>query len=181
MNPIVKKLCIVGVFTALMCILAPVSIPIEPVAITLATLMVYLIGACFSWKIAPWIIALYIALGSFGLPIFSKFQGGFQVVLGPTGGFIWGYLLGVIAESLLITLLKNKRWIYPVAMLLATVLIYAFGLTWFMIYMGGKYEFGHAMMVCVVPFLPGDAAKIVLASIIGYRLRQIFDRQKADE
>ncbi len=173
----VQKMCIIAMFVALMCVLAPISIPIEPVAITLATLALYLIGAVFSWKISLPIVALYLLLGLAGMPIFSKFQGGPQVLLGPTGGFLIGYLPCVLIESLFISAFKKKIWAYPLAMILGTIVLYAFGTGWFLIYGKGNYDFAKALMLCVVPFLPGDAIKIVIATLTGFRLRKFVDRQ----
>ena len=173
----IHLMCIIGIFTALMCVLSPISIPLEPVAITLATLVLYLLGAVFSWKIATPIVLLYLLLGMAGMPIFSKFQGGIQVLAGPTGGFLIGYIPCVLLESLLIGKWKKKIWVYPLAMLAGTVLLYAFGTGWFLIYGSGNYGFAKAMMLCVVPFLPGDAIKIALATFSGYRLRKFVDSQ----
>lgn len=181
MNKITRYICAVAIFTALMCVIAPISIPMVPVPITLATLMVYLISALFSFKIAPLIVALYVALGALGLPVFSNFSSGAAVIMGPTGGFILGYILSAMLESLLITLNKNKKWMYPVAMVLGTVIIYAFGSAWFMYYMGGKYSFGQTMMACVVPFLIGDCLKIACSSVISIRLRKFFDTQLKED
>ena len=173
----IHAMCIIAIFTALMCVLSPISIPIEPVAITLATFIVYLIGAVFSWKISVPIVLLYLLLGMAGMPIFSKFQGGFQVLAGPTGGFLIGYLPCVLIETLLIGKWKKKIWIYPIAMAAGTVVLYAFGTGWFLIYGKGSYDFAKAMMLCVVPFLPGDALKIALATFAGFRLRKFIDSQ----
>ena len=71
-NPIVKSICLVGVFTALMCVLSPLSIPLDPVSITLATLVIYIIGATFDYKIAVLPVVLYLLLGMAGLPVFSN-------------------------------------------------------------------------------------------------------------
>lgn len=173
----IHAMCIIGIFTALMCVLSPISIPIEPVAITLATFVVYLLGAVFSWKISVPIVLLYLLLGMAGMPIFSKFQGGFQVLAGPTGGFLIGYIPCVLIETLLIGKWKRKIWVYPLAMLAGTIVLYAFGTGWFLIYGNGNYDFAKAMMLCVVPFLPGDALKIALATIMGFRLRKFIDSQ----
>lgn len=175
----VRMIALVAVFTALMCVISPISIPIQPVPITLATLMVYLIAAVFSYKIAPAIIVMYILLGMAGLPVFAGFRGGLEVIAGPTGGFIVGYVLGAICESLLITFFKDKKWMYPVAMVGATFFIYLFGLIWFMIYMNGEYTLAQALMACVVPFLLGDALKIVVSTLIAIPLRKLFDQQLA--
>lgn len=171
----IRKMCVVGVFTALMCVLSPISIPLEPVSITLATLVVYLIGALLDWKIAIFPVLLYILLGFAGLPVFSKFQGGASVILGPTGGYILGYVLCVFLESVLISFFKKSKWIYAPAMILGTILLYAFGTGWFCIY--ANYEVGKALMVCVVPFLLTDMIKIIIATVIGLRLREFIDRK----
>ncbi len=173
----VHVMCIIAVFTALMCVLSPISIPLEPVSITLATLMVYLLGAVFSWKVSLPIVLMYLLLGMAGMPIFSKFQGGFQVLAGPTGGFLIGYLPCVLIVSLLVSKWKRKIWIYPLAMVLGTIVLYSFGVGWFLIYSQGSYDFGKAMLLCVVPFLPGDALKIALATFAGFRLRKFVDSQ----
>ena len=167
-NPIVKSICLVGVFTALMCVLSPLSIPLDPVSITLATLVIYIIGATFDYKIAVLPVVLYLLLGMAGLPVFSKFQGGIQVLFGPTGGYLFGYIPCVFLISLLISKFPNKKWLYPIAMIIGTAVLYAFGTLWFVLYL--KYDIYKALLVCVVPFLPGDTFKIALACLIGIRL-----------
>ena len=167
-NPIVKSICLVGVFTALMCVLSPLSIPLDPVSITLATLVIYIIGATFDYKIAVLPVVLYLLLGMAGLPVFSKFQGGIQVLFGPTGGYLFGYIPCVFLISLLISKFPNKKWLYPIAMIIGTVVLYAFGTLWFVLYL--KYDIYKALLVCVVPFLPGDTFKIAVACLIGIRL-----------
>lgn len=167
-NPIVKSICLVGVFTALMCVLSPLSIPLDPVSITLATLVIYIIGATFDYKIAVLPVVLYLLLGMAGLPVFSKFQGGIQVLFGPTGGYLFGYIPCVFLISLLISKFPNKKWLYPIAMIIGTIVLYAFGTLWFVLYL--KYDIYKALLVCVVPFLPGDTFKIAVACLIGIRL-----------
>lgn len=175
----VRNLCTVSIFTALMCIIAPLSVPIGPVPITLATLMVYLISALFPVKLAPLIISLYVALGALGLPVFSSFSSGLTILLGPTGGFIFSYIVASVLESLLIGAFKEKKWMYPIVMVLVTVVIYAMGSAWFMYYMKGAYSFQKTMMVCVVPFLLGDSIKIGIASVLSIRFRPVVAIQLA--
>lgn len=176
-SKLVRHICVVAIFTALMCVISPISIPVGPIPISMATFMVYVIAALFDVKISPLIIILYILLGMAGLPVFSGFSSGAAVLIGPTGGFIFGYVLAAVLESIIITLWKDKKWIYPIAMIAATVIIYAFGSAWFMYYMGGKYNFAQTMMACVVPFLIGDSIKIGMASVMGIRLRSFFDSE----
>lgn len=175
-HPAIQRMCFVGVFTALMCVLSPLSIPIEPISITMATLVLYFIGALLDWKWSSLVVLLYLLLGSVGLPVFSKFQGGFQVILGPSGGFLIGYLPCVVVESLLIGFFKDKKWMYPIAMIVGTIVLYAIGVLWFMLYLGNG--FGKAMAACVIPFLPGDAFKIAVASIFSLRIRPLFEKKR---
>lgn len=162
---------------ALMCVLSPISIPIGPVPISLATLVLYTIGALLYPLDAISALAIYLILGMMGLPVFSNFTGGIEKFLGPTGGFIVGYIPALLVESLMITGLK-KKWVYPVSMVLATVVLYAFGLGWYLIMLKGQATFVHALMVCVVPFLLGDGIKIALSTVLGYLLRPALERQR---
>ena len=176
-------MCFVGVFTALLCVLSPLSIPIEPISITMATLVLYFIGALLDWKWSSLVVLLYLLLGSVGLPVFSKFQGGFQVILKMLGSadqkmfdLIYGDADKEIEEKGLIGFFKDKKWMYPIAMIAGTIVLYAIGVLWFMLYLGNG--FGKAMAACVIPFLPGDALKIAVASIFSLRLRPLFDKKR---
>ncbi len=175
-----RSIAFVALFTAILCVLAPISIPIQPVSLTLATLAVYIIGALLDWIKAPICVILYIIIGVIGVPVFSNYQSGPMVLTGLTGGFIWGYILGVLVESLLISWKKDKIWMYPVAMVAGTFFIYAFGLAWFMIayqnVKGTSISFVAALSSCVIPFLAWDAAKIVLATLVTMKLRKPLDK-----
>ena len=174
-NAFVYEMCLVAIGSALMAALSPISIPLEPVSITLATLVLYLLGAILPLKLAAFPILIYLLLGFVGLPVFSKFQGGAQVILGPTGGFLMGYLPCILLESLLITLFPSKKWIYPVAMLLGTAVLYALGVLWFVLYGGNSFVKG--LTFCVLPFLPLDSFKIFVASLCGIRLRPMVTKK----
>lgn len=170
-----RDLCFIAMGTALMCALSPISLPIGIVPISLATLVVYLIGCLFTPFKATISVLLYVLLGMIGLPVFSGYKGGMAVILGPTGGFILGYIPAVLLLSFLVSLKREKRASYIFGILLATLIIYAFGLVWFLVVTNGKYTFSQAMMSCVYPFLPGDTAKLVLAVSISYKLRPQLD------
>lgn len=165
-----------GISLALMCVLSPLSIPLEPVPITLATLVLYLLGSILDPLSATLTIFLYLLLGAAGLPVFAKYQAGFSAILGPTGGFLLGYLPCVFLESLLLYKWSNHKWVYPIAMLFGTVVLYGFGTTWLIL--STDYEIGKAMAVAILPFLPGDAVKIVLASLFGVRLRPLLQNHE---
>ena len=95
----------IAVFTAILAILAQISIPFFfGVPLTLQTFGVYLISLFASRKVAFWSIFLYVLLGAFGIPIFANFSGGPGVMIGNTGGYIFGF----IGASIMIPYLKNQ-------------------------------------------------------------------------
>ena len=168
-----KSMALIGIFAAFMCLISPFSIPIGPVGITLATFAVYLSGASLGWKRGGAAVAIYLLLGFIGLPVFSGFMGGVQRLLGPTGGYLVGYIpcaviTGLFAEK------TDKKWSAALGMLIGTAALYALGTAWFCIM--SSTSLLPALSACVIPFLPGDAVKIICASILGARLKKLADR-----
>lgn len=156
----VGRMCRVALMTALLCVVGPMTIPVGPVPISLATLVVYLSGALLGAKQGTLAVAMYILIGSAGVPVFSGFSAGIQKIAGVTGGYMLGYLLcaatvGLAAER------GKMRWTLPAAMVFGTVLCYAVGTAWFMAQTG--VNIAGALVSCVIPFLPGDVLKIIAA------------------
>ena len=167
----VRDMCLTALMTALICIAAPLSIPLTGlVPISLATLTVYLAGALLGAKKGTLAVALYILIGAAGLPVFSGFSGGVQKLVGVTGGYIVGYLPCAAVIGFAVERWGERKWVYPVSMVAGTALCYIVGTAWFMFQM--KVNLAGALASCVIPFLPGDAAKIVVASVLGVALRK---------
>ena len=169
----VKDMTFIALFAALMCVISPFSLPIGPVPISLATLVVYIVASFLDYKRAPVVVLVYILIGICGLPVFSSFSGGIGKIIEPTGGYIIGYFFLAIIESILITIFRKKKWVYPLAMIAGTLVLYIFGTAWFMVLT--EYSFTKAMMACVIPFLPGDALKIIIATSLSITLREKYD------
>ena len=140
---------------AVTCILAPLSIPIGPVPISLTNLAIYL--------------SLYLLIGLAGLPVFSGFSGGIGKLAGPTGGYIIGFIPMAIIAGIIIDHFR-KRWIQLLGMIIGTAVCYVFGTAWFCMQAG--YTVSAALAVCVIPFIPGDLVKMVIALTIGPVIRQ---------
>lgn len=81
-----------ALFAALLCVTAPFSISIGPIPISLATFTVYVAALVCGWKGGCLAVAAYLVLGAVGLPVFSGFMGGFERLVGPTGGYLIGYI-----------------------------------------------------------------------------------------
>ena len=167
----VRRMCRIALMAALLCIAAPMSVPVGPIPITLATLVVYLAGICLGWAEGTAAVAIYILLGAVGLPVYSGFSGGFQKLFGVTGGYIVGYLFCAAAVGW-----AADRWggwrIIP-ALVVGTALCYAVGTAWFMLQT--QTPLAGALTSCVIPFLPGDAAKMAAAFVVGLPVRKRLD------
>ena len=171
-----RDLCVCAVMAALLCVCAPLSVPIGPIPLSLASFVVYLCGALLGLKRGTIAVAVYILLGAVGLPVFSGFQGGIHKLIGVTGGFIVGYLPCAAIVGFAADRFGPRHAALPVAMIAGTAVLYAVGTVWFMISMGQTLQ--AALGACVIPFLPGDAIKIAvaagLAAAAGPRLEAII-------
>jgi len=143
----VKEMAITALMTAVICILGPwaLNIPISPVPISLCSMGIYFVLSVLGIKLGTISVLLYVLLGAVGLPVFSNFSGGFGKLTGPTGGYIIGYLF------------------------LALIVLYAFGTFWLKVQTG--MTFPAALMAGVIPYIPGDIVKLILAMALGYPLK----------
>ena len=155
-------LVLCGIFAALMAICSFITIPLGSIS-----------------------LIVYILLGAVGVPVFAGFKGGLGVLAGPTGGYIIGYLAAAFLTGLLVELVFTKtgtdsgqrsaksstsRFIGIIlAMIAGLAACYALGTAWFMISTGTGL--GAALISCVIPFLPGDAAKIIVGALLVQKLR----------
>lgn len=171
-----KKLVIISVMTAVLCVVGPVTVPIPfgPVPISLATLVMFFAVYMLGTGQAVAATALYLLIGAIGVPVFSGFTGGLSKFAGPTGGYLAGYLPMVLIAGVIIG--KNIRssksgmLIAAAGMAAGTIVCYLLGTLWYCI--SCHVGFGQAMLVCVVPFLPADVVKIAVAAVFGPKLRE---------
>lgn len=158
-----------AVFTAVTCILAPLSIPIGPVPISLTNLVLYLSLFLLGRRLATASLITYLAIGLVGVPVFSGFTGGVGRLLGPTGGYLIGFIPMLLLSGWLIDR-TSKRWMQLAALILGTAVCYAFGTVWFCY--ETRSALSAALAVCVFPFVPLDLIKIALAAMLGPTLRK---------
>ena len=160
----VRKMVASSVFAALIAVCAWIAVPIPPVSFTLQTFAVLLCLGVLEGKWGCASVGLYLLLGLVGLPVFSGFRGGASALLGPTGGFLWGFLLAAVCYWAMERLGRLP------SMICAQLVCYVCGCLWFCVYTGGV-GFGSALLVCVVPYLLPDAVKLALAHSVSGRLR----------
>lgn len=165
-----KNLVLCALCTAITCILAPVSIPIGVVPVSLATFAVMMSGIILGAKWGMLSQLVYLLLGAAGLPVFSSYSGGISKLAGPTGGYLVGYLaLSFICGFVYHRFGKGKPMFKKyfamiTSMIIGTAVLYAFGTVWFCLIT--HTGFVAALATCVVPFLIGDGIKIVAVCII---------------
>lgn len=152
-------------FIGLLSLGAWVSIPFFPVPLTLQTLFVLLAGAVMKrYAVIP--ISLYVLLGALGLPLFHTGVAGLGILLGPTGGYLIGFIFAALVVGLAY---EYETVIIRITGLLAgTVIIYICGITWLMYSL--TLGIIPAIISGVLPFIPGDAIKIYATFMIAKRL-----------
>lgn len=160
-----KEITIAAVLTAITCVLAPISIPIGPVPISLGFFCIFLVGAMLPPHLAVMSTLVYIVLGAVGVPVFTNFEGGLQKLVGPTGGYLTAYPLMALIIALSIVLFKKKNIIsIVVGMVISLIVGYTFGTVWFVVSTGSTIK--NALLLCVTPFIIVDLVKLVCASVL---------------
>ena len=159
-----RHMTLTAMLTALLCILGPVTLPLGPVPLSLATAVLLLTALLLGGRRATLCCAVYLVMGLVGLPVFAGFQGGMGALIGPTGGFLLGYL-PMTALCGFVCTRTEKRAIQLCALLAGTALLYLTGTVWYCRHTGTEITAGLA--VCVLPFLPGDAVKIAAVLTLG--------------
>lgn len=182
----VHQLVTCAVMAAVICVLAPLSVPIGPVPISLGTLALYLTVGLLGWKWGTASTFVYLVLGFAGVPVFAGYTGGLAKLAGPTGGYLVGYIplaliSGVVIEVTYRHLMgKGRAWtalaltLQFVGMAVGTAVLYAFGTAWYCILSGN--DVSVAVGYCVVPFIPGDLLKMAAAVIVAAPVRTRLEK-----
>ncbi len=181
-----RRLALCAVMAAVICVLAPISLPIGPISLTGGTLAIYL-TACLlggGWGAAATLT--YLLLGFVGLPVFSNYMGGAERLAGPTGGYLVGYLPMVFIAGAVVTLTLARfrdggrrgaaiaLVLQFLGMALGTAVLYAFGTAWYCVQAGVDLQ--KALAACVIPFIPFDLAKMAAALAVGVPVRRRLER-----
>jgi biotin transport system substrate-specific component len=169
-----KDLVLISLFASLIAICSWISIP-AAVPFTMQTFAVFISLGLLGGKKGFQAILVYLLLGAVGLPVFAGFTSGFGVLLGSTGGYLWGFLGAALVYWGASTKIKkfSKIWLWS-TMLFGLLLCYLFGSLWFyaIAFNGGRaLSFYTVLTWCVFPFVLPDLLKIGLAIYLTERLR----------
>ena len=163
-----KSMVLMALFAALTCVLAPLSIPIGPVPISLTNLVIYFSLYVLGWQRATITYLVYLLLGLVGLPVVSGFEGGVGKLAGPTGGYLIGFIFMAVISGLFVKMKEDEvilnRVLGIAGMILGTLVAYALGTAWFCYSTGNGLS--AALVSCVVPFIPGAWVKIIVAAVV---------------
>lgn len=172
----IYQLTTCALLAALMCVVGPMSLPIGPVPVTLTNFVIYLSVFLLGVKGAPTSVLIYLLLGAVGMPVFSGYQGGLAKLVGPTGGYLVGFVPMALIGGIFMDKSKANLVVTIIGMVVGTAVLYVLGTAWFMLQTGS--DLSKAMTLCVTPFLPFDCAKIVLAALFGKVLRRALANAK---
>ena len=171
-----KAIVFTALFAALTAACAFISIPVPgtPIPIVLQNMMVVLSGMLLGPLLGFASTLLFIIAGLLGLPVFNGGTGGFAKLMGPTGGFIIGYAIASLVSGLILgrpRLDGNKHIVRTIiAAFFGFAVMYVPGVLHFMNTM--EKTFSETMILCVIPYLPGDLLKMVLAIVVSFPLRR---------
>lgn len=157
----------VGIFAAIIAVCSWISVPLT-IPVTLQTMAVCLTAGLLGTKRGVLAVAVYLLIGLVGVPVFSNFTAGVSRLMGPTGGYLIGFIFTALIVGAATELFGDKIWVYAVSMIVGIAVLYAFGTAWYVIvYNRGNADavtVSSALAACVVPFIIPDLIKISLAT-----------------
>ena len=170
-----KDIVLVALFTAMVVVLSlipPMPVPWVPVPITLQTFGVMLAGLILGPFRGAMVVGLYVLIALVGLPVLPGGRAGLAVLAGPTGGFLLGMIPGALVVGLVAGASATTSTLRCLlaALVGGVVVVYALGIPWLVAVTGMTFT---KAALAVVVFLPGDAIKVVIASIVGQRIRRL--------
>ena len=174
----IKSIVEIALAAVLITVCSWITVPIPSVPFTLQIFGVYAAIFTLGGLKGTLSVALYIGLGLIGAPVFAGFKPGLPALLGPTGGYIWGFLLSALFMWFMQTVvIKKPTAIKELASAFASLLLcYAFGTGWFVyVYTRNVGGIGvwTALTLCVLPYIIPDVLKILGA----YKLAQVVKKR----
>lgn len=178
-NARTRSVAFCGLCIAIMVVSAWITVPLGPVPFTLQAFAMVFAILVLTPREAAISIAIYLLMGVAGLPVFSSMRGGIGVLVGPTGGFLWGWLLGALLGAVLLKLADGKSAERPVAIdlivsFLFLAVCYACG--WVQLAAVTHMGMAAAFVTAIVPFVIVDIIKIVAAVFTARSVRKAIRR-----
>lgn len=167
-----------GLSVALLAVASSISIPLGPIPFTLQTLVLTMLPIALGRRDAVVAVAVYLLLGGIGMPVFSGFSGGIASLAGPTGGFLWGFLLGMACAAGVLGLKRVPSGIRETLAIACLIAIsYAAGTLQLMAISG--MGLAEALAAAVAPFVVADAVKAAVGVQVGRIVRKATSIRRA--
>jgi len=181
-NLVLEAIC-----AALIAVCSWISIPFGPVPFTLQTMAIFIVLMSIGGKRGLVSIICYLLLGAVGVPVFAGFKGGIASLIGPTGGFLIGFIFvalvyWALADKVFGKFMKNyvTRLVFNIVIaVICEVVLYAFGTSWFMVVYtpeSGRVGLMSALTMCCFPYIIPDIVKLVVAALISSKLYTVVKR-----
>ncbi|MBX9647326.1 MAG: biotin transporter BioY [Xanthobacteraceae bacterium] len=169
---VLRGVILIALGTALLTLSAKVNLPLPYVPMTLQTLVVLMIGAAYGWRLGAATVIAYLAEGAIGLPVFAGPVGGLAPLVGPTAGYLYGFVLAALATGWL----SERGWDRSVPLLFAAmglghILILGAGFSW--LAFGMKLGVDKAWLVGIVPFIAASLVKNALGAALVPAIRRL--------
>lgn len=174
---LVRNAILVVLGTALLTLSAKVNLPLPYVPMTLQTLVVLMVGAAYGWRLGSATVVTYLAEGALGIPVFASPVGGIAPLVGPTAGYLYGFVAAAFVTGWLAERGWDRSvlWLF-VAMAFGHTLILAAGFGW--LAFGMKLGVEKAWMVGIVPFIAASLIKNALGATLVPAIRRAVDARR---
>jgi len=169
-----RRIVLASLMAALTAVGAYIYVPIGPVPIVLSTLFAILSGLLLGSRWGLTSMALYLLVGAIGIPVFAGGKGGFAHFLGPTGGYLFGYLWASWITGFISERSRGRMTLDILAVVVGSLTIYAFGVPW--LKMVTQLSWQKAWIAGALPFLIGDAMKASVVVILARSVRPMLNR-----
>ena len=179
----IKRIALTSLMAALICVCSWLTIP-ATVPFTMQTFAIFCALILLGGLDGTIAILLYVVIGMIGVPVFSGFRGGVAHILGPTGGYIVGFVATGFVYLLFEILFKKfdgkKRIVFEViALVIGLFCCYIIGTIWFYVVNHAEgYSFFKILMLCVIPYILPDLAKMALAFLLFKRIKKIILKEE---
>ncbi|MDO0823061.1 biotin transporter BioY [Desulfosporosinus nitroreducens] len=169
-NNSLRRMVYASMFGALTAAGSLITIPMQPVPITLQTLFTGLAGVLLGGYAGALSQVVYVLLGVIGLPVFSGGKAGLGTLMGPTGGYLIGFIVAAYVIGKMVEAKKEPglAWL-GLSLVVGNLVIYTLGVA--QLSLVAHLSIPKALLAGVVPFLVGDVLKLVATALIGLKLR----------
>lgn len=179
----IHELVRIAIGAALITVCAWIAIPYPAsnISFTLQTFAVFAVAGLLGWKSGTLSVLLYIALGACGVPVFSGFSNLYTLLTMPSAGYVIGFIFTALIVGFFAEKFGRKLWALALGMLLGMLAYYFFGTAWFWLRysaVNGSVALWSVLGWCVIPYLPFDICKLLLAVVLTNRMYPLIGKTR---